>query len=244
MTGEVNSVIDLIFLRSGSTELSNHSICSDWQLSLDHAPLTVIIPIAEENIISSKFSIAKNSEEEESFINDVSYAIKNINVNDLSDSNKLEVVTNMLVSKIKNAWRANSKRVNIMRQSNSWWNKKCSIALSNYRTTWSLENWKTFKSKVKTTKWLFSNIKIQEIANKNEGLGSSWIGLINANYLPLKPSSTTINNVLISTTCGICFIPRSIQLSIIKLMSRSLIKYPKNQPSLGPCFQRKSSESL
>jgi len=47
----------------------------------------VTILIAEENIVSSNFSIAKNSEEEESFINDVSYAIKNINVDDLSDSN-------------------------------------------------------------------------------------------------------------------------------------------------------------
>jgi len=90
-------------------ELNNHSINPDWHLSSDHAPLTVTIPITEENIVSSKFSIAKNSEEEESFINDVSYAIKNINVGDLSNSNKLEVVTNMLASKIENTWRANSK---------------------------------------------------------------------------------------------------------------------------------------
>ena len=87
MTGEVNSVIGLMFLWSGSTELNNHSIHPDWRLSLDHAPFTITIPIAEENIVSSNFSIAKNNEEEESFINDVSYAIKNINVNDFSDSN-------------------------------------------------------------------------------------------------------------------------------------------------------------
>jgi len=66
---KVNLVIDLMFLQSGLIELNNHSIHPDWQLSLDHAPLTVIIPIIEENIILSKFSIAKNSEEEESFIN-------------------------------------------------------------------------------------------------------------------------------------------------------------------------------
>jgi len=63
----------------------------------------VTIPITEENIISSKFSIAKNSEEEESFIKDVSYAIKNININDLSNINKLKFVTNILASKIENA---------------------------------------------------------------------------------------------------------------------------------------------
>jgi len=79
-TCEANSVINLIFLQCGLMELNNHSINPDWRLSSDHALLTVTISITEENIISSKFSIAKNSEEEESFINDVSYAIKNINV--------------------------------------------------------------------------------------------------------------------------------------------------------------------
>jgi len=62
----------------------------------------VSIPIAEENIITSKFSIAKNSKEEENFIKDVSYGIKNIDVSDLSDSNKLEDATNSLASSFEN----------------------------------------------------------------------------------------------------------------------------------------------
>jgi len=135
MTGEVNSVINLMFLQSGMMELNNHSIHQDWQLSSDHTPLTVIISITEENIVTSKFSIAKNSKEEESFIKDISYAIKNINVDDLSNINKLKFVTNTLASKIKNVWRANSKQVNIIRWSKSWWNEECSIVLSKYRTT-------------------------------------------------------------------------------------------------------------
>jgi len=103
MVGEANSVIDLIFLRSRSNELNNHSIHPEWQLSSDHAPITVLIPIAKENIITSKFSIAKNSKEEENFTKDVSYIIKNIDVSDLSDSNKLEDATNSLVLSLKNA---------------------------------------------------------------------------------------------------------------------------------------------
>ena len=167
MTGDSNSVIDLMFLQSGSTKLNNHSIHPDWQLSLDHAPLTVLISITEENIILSKFSIAKNSKEEASFIKDISYAIKNIDTTDLSDIYLLEDIINTLASKIKNIWRANSKQVNITRHSKSWWSEECSLVLSNYRTARSLENWKIFKSKVKTTKQSFFNIKIQEIANKN-----------------------------------------------------------------------------
>ena len=127
------------------------------------------IPIAEENIGSSRFSIAKNSEEKASFIKDVSYAIKNIDTTDLSDIHLLEDVTNTLASKIKNTWRVNSKQVNITKHSKSWWNEECSLVLSNYKTTRSLENWKIFKSKVKTTKQSFFNNKIQEITNKKQG---------------------------------------------------------------------------
>ena len=39
--------------------------------------------------------------------------------------------------------------------------------------------------------------RFKKLLTKNESLKSSWIGLINTNYPPLKPSSTTINNVLI-----------------------------------------------
>ena len=91
------------------TELNNHSVHPDWCLSSDHVPLTVLIAINKENIDSFRFSIAKNSEEEASFIKEVSYAIKSIDITDLSDSNKLEEVTNSLVSKIEYIWKINSK---------------------------------------------------------------------------------------------------------------------------------------
>ena len=80
----------------------------------------VSVSITEENIITSKFSIAKNSKEEENFIKDISSIIKSIKVSDLSDIDKLKDATNSLVSSIENAWRSNSKQVNIMRHSKSW----------------------------------------------------------------------------------------------------------------------------
>jgi len=79
----------------------------------------VSIPIAEENIITSKFSIAKNSEKEENFIKDVLSIIKSIKVSDLLDINKLKDITNSLTSSIENIWRLNSKQVNITRYSKS-----------------------------------------------------------------------------------------------------------------------------
>ena len=114
-----NSVINLIFLRSGLTKLNNHLIHPNWQLTLDHASLTVSIPIVEENIISSKFSIVKNSKEKANFIKEVLSIIKNLNVSNLMDSDKLEDVVNIFASKTKHTWKKNSKYVNITRHSKS-----------------------------------------------------------------------------------------------------------------------------
>jgi len=101
IAGESNSVIDLMFLQSGSTELNNHSVHPDWHLSLDHASLMVSIAIDEENIDSFRFSITKNSEEEVNFIKEVIYAIKSVDISDISDPIKLEKTINSLTSKIE-----------------------------------------------------------------------------------------------------------------------------------------------
>ena len=129
-------------------------------------PLSVMIAIKEENIDLFKSSIAKNIEKEKNFIKDISVAIKNINISDLSDHSKIEEVTNLLASRIKFAWKMNAKRVQIMKHSKSWWNNNCNCALNKYRTTRNLENWKAFKNTVKSTKHIFFDNKIQEIANK------------------------------------------------------------------------------
>ena len=68
-----------------------------------------MIAIKEENINLFKSSIAQNSEEEKNFIKDVSVAIKNIDISDLSDHSKIEEVTNLLVLRIKFAWKMNAK---------------------------------------------------------------------------------------------------------------------------------------
>jgi len=104
-----NSVIDLMFLRYGSTEINNHSIHPDLRLTSDHAPLSVMIAIKKESIDSFKFSIVKNSKEEKSIIKNVSLAIKNIDISDLSDSSKIEEAMDSLASKIECAWKSNTK---------------------------------------------------------------------------------------------------------------------------------------
>jgi len=67
----------------------------------DHAPLMVTIPIMEENINLTRFSIAKNSKEETSFIKDISSLIRNLDMSNLSDINRLENIVNSLTSNIE-----------------------------------------------------------------------------------------------------------------------------------------------
>jgi len=114
----------------------------------------------EENINSTRFSIAKNSEEETLFIKDIFSLIRNLDVSNLPDIDRLENIVNSLTSNIEHAWEKNSKLVNISRHSKSWWNNECNWCLKNYRTSRSLEDWKIFRKTVKTTKWSFFNLKI------------------------------------------------------------------------------------
>ena len=164
-----NSVINLMFLQSGSSELDNHVIHPEWCLSSDHAPLMIIIPIFEEHITSSKHSISKYSEEEEAFIKDVSWVFKNLNISNILDSSSLDNLVNDLTQKIERALDKHLKMVKIMKHSKSWWDDKCSCDLKTYRTTKSLNDWKVFRRMVKSTKRTFFNLKIQEIVNKKQG---------------------------------------------------------------------------
>ena len=93
-SNDSNSVIDLIFLWSRLLELNNYLIHPDWYLISDHAPLTITIPIVEENINSSKHSIVKNSKEEVVFIKEVITSIKGFDMSILHDINRLENVVN------------------------------------------------------------------------------------------------------------------------------------------------------
>jgi len=75
-----------MFLRFRSAELSNYYIHPDWHLALDHALLTIIIPIIKEHIQTKKHIIVKNSKKEKIFIKEVIKAIKDINTSNLLDA--------------------------------------------------------------------------------------------------------------------------------------------------------------
>ena len=116
-TGKSDSVINLMFLYSSSSKLNNHTIHLEWQLTSDHAPLMITIPIAEELVLTSKILLPKNSKEEEVFIKEVAFVFKSLETLNLLNHESLEQVINSLVARVKQAWNANARRVNITKHS-------------------------------------------------------------------------------------------------------------------------------
>jgi len=132
--------------------------------------LTITILIEEQLSNNPKHSIVKDSEEETSFIKNLIKNILFINTSNLSNIKSLENIIDLLACIVERAWDKNSKIINILKHSKSWWGMSCSKNLEKYRSFRSLANWKQFKKTVKNTKCSFFNQKIQEIVNKARGL--------------------------------------------------------------------------
>jgi len=90
ITGEANSVIDLMFLCYGSSKLNHHSILPKCHLSSDHTPLSINIPIYDEVIYTSKLSISPKSNQETAFIEEIILNFKKLDTSDMGDTEKLE----------------------------------------------------------------------------------------------------------------------------------------------------------
>jgi len=164
-----NLVLDLVFLQPFSLKFNHHHIYPDWRLLSNHALITVNITISEECISTKWWSLIKGSDEENWFIEDLIQFIKNLNTTSIQNSESLEEIVQNLSIKIEDIWFKYSKTVNITRHSKAWWNEDCCYTLNKYWQTYSLENWKDFKSMVKKSKHIFFDNKIDEIANKKCG---------------------------------------------------------------------------
>jgi len=158
-----------MFLHCGSYELDHHSIHPGNCLSLDHAPLSIEIPIIEKVIQSSKLTVHPKSNQETVFVEEVISSFKSLDTSVINDSDKLKSIVNQLRTIIDQAWKKNAKKSRISKHSKQWWTDNCSRSLNNYRASRSLENWKNFKKVVKNVKRSFFEEKIQEVANKRKG---------------------------------------------------------------------------
>ena len=167
IAGESDSVIDLMFLRCGSSELDHYTILSDSRLSSDHVPLTIDIPICDEVIHLTKLVITPKSDQEKEFIQNVISSFNSLDTSNINSVECLNQIIDQLEFIIKQMWSKSAKRSKLSKHSKQWWTNSCSLALNNYRTSRNRDTWKAFKSTVKKAKRIFFDNKIQEIANKS-----------------------------------------------------------------------------
>ena len=114
---DANSVIDLMFLQCGSTKLNQYSIHPDWQLTSNHVPLMITIPITEEYkyINIHKRTISKNSNEEDSFLKKVITSFFTLDMSNILEISQLENIVADFTNIVESAWMRNSKIVNIIK---------------------------------------------------------------------------------------------------------------------------------
>lgn len=121
----------------------------------------------DEVVNNLKLLIQQNSEQEIAFVEKVTSIFKNLDMSNIFDKIYLENTINHLNILIDQAWSKNVKQSRITKHSKQWWNEECSKSLNEYRTTRSLENWKSFKKVIRNTKRSFFDLKIQEVTNKS-----------------------------------------------------------------------------
>ena len=125
-SGDANSILDLMFFHSGSSELDSHHILPENRFSSDHAPLSIEIPITEEVIQSLKFMILPKNVQEKAFIDEVISNFKSLNTSNIDNVIKLDFVINWLGCIINQAWKNNAKKSRISKHSKQQWSDKCS----------------------------------------------------------------------------------------------------------------------
>jgi len=156
-----------MFLHYRSSEINQHSIYLEWQLTSDHVLLSITIPIVDEIINTSKLLILIKSEQKVAFIEEIISSFENLDTSNIVNKECLEDVVNNLDLLVNQAWNKNMKRTRITKYSKKWWTDECNKALTDYRASRSLDDWKTFKKVVKNTKRSFFNTKIREVADKS-----------------------------------------------------------------------------
>jgi len=145
------SVIDLMFIKA-SESLVQPCRLLEWQGPSDHIPLASKFSLPSELEDFKKVSIAKGSDAETQFVEQLIQGIRGI---------RLETDV------FSKAWSDNATEKRITRQSEPWWNDTCSETLLQYRDDKTPENWSTFRKATRAAKHKFFDAKIEELAKTN-----------------------------------------------------------------------------
>jgi len=109
----INLVINLFFLWLNSIKINNHIVFSELWYSSNYTLLTVNIFISEGFIQDKRWTIIKNSKEEEIFISDLIKAIGCIDIITILDKETLEDIVQKYTNISETTWHKYLRYINI-----------------------------------------------------------------------------------------------------------------------------------
>src|SRR6202171_835956 len=162
--GLTPTVIDLMFLKSDWVLRLAHSILPDDRGTSDHAPLVIDVPAPGSEVLVTRWSLKRDSDEEVVYLAAVLEGFSPLLEwqGDLGES--IEEVTSAISAVLLKAWSDHAKESRITKHSKEWWNLDCSSALDVYRASRSLEDWKEYRRTIKVAKHEFFGMRIYEVA--------------------------------------------------------------------------------
>jgi len=87
--------------------------------------------------------------------------MKNLDISNLTDYDKLDDLVNLFTSKIEQVWRKNTKQTRLIKHFKQWWNKEYRQSLNKYRMSRSLKDWKSLRKWSKSPKKTFSTSRFK-----------------------------------------------------------------------------------
>jgi len=112
-----NSIIDLIIFQLDLVKVNNHLILSKLWYFPDYTPLTVDIFISEEFIYKKQRTIIRNSQKEKMFVSELTNALGNIDVINLTSIESLKNTIQEYIRISNSSWHKFSKNVDITKYS-------------------------------------------------------------------------------------------------------------------------------
>jgi hypothetical protein len=123
------TVIDLMFVPTEVSLTVEHSILMDMRGTSDHAPLTVVLPGPDSEVLVTHWSIIAGSDEESTYRGEVLDALEPLLAWEGQSIGDLDDVILAIAVIFTKAWGSHAKESHQGKHSNGWWTLECTDAL-------------------------------------------------------------------------------------------------------------------
>ncbi|KAJ3563832.1 hypothetical protein NP233_g8683 [Leucocoprinus birnbaumii] len=161
-------VIDLAWTQLQPDAINLPRLEHDHRGTLDHVPISILLPIVEADICITRTVVPKGSDKEKAFLGDISLGLGLVDTPSLDSDDKIEAAAHAVAEVFSRAWQHHAKEVVITNCSKSWWDDECDAAIKRYHESWNPMDYMTFQWATRAAKCKFFNEKIKEIVSEHQ----------------------------------------------------------------------------